>query len=204
MFSSLFRYRYLIGSLCFCSFFSASALADDSQVRFGGFLNQALINTSDNQFFGHTDQDLSTDFWEAGLLLGGNLTQNLELSSVLLARRAGQVDDGHPRVDQFLFTYHLADDFSHAQGFRVGRTKQRFGIYNQTRDVPFTRPGILLPQSTYLDRERNTLLIVDDLSYYYEIRSEQSGTWHFDFAKFKTQPSASEFEDFINYDVSVD
>ncbi|HET8706670.1 MAG TPA: hypothetical protein VFM46_10245, partial [Pseudomonadales bacterium] len=37
--------------------------------HYSGFLNQALIHTSDNNFFGQSDDDVSADYREAGLLL---------------------------------------------------------------------------------------------------------------------------------------
>ncbi|MGR9086020.1 MAG: hypothetical protein ACU841_02985 [Gammaproteobacteria bacterium] len=36
-------------------------------------------------------------------------------------------------------------------GVRAGRVKIPFGLYNDTRDVVWTRPSVLLPQSIYLD-----------------------------------------------------
>jgi hypothetical protein len=34
---------------------------------------------------------------------------------------------------------------------RLGRVKNPIGLYNETRDVIWTRPGVLLPQSVYFD-----------------------------------------------------
>lgn len=36
-------------------------------------------------------------------------------------------------------------------GVRLGRVKNPFALYNETRDVIWTRPGVLLPQSIYFD-----------------------------------------------------
>ncbi|MDQ7735489.1 hypothetical protein QT231_22535 [Halomonas sp. SpR1] len=52
----------------------------------------------------------------------------------------------------------------------LGRIKNPFGFYNQTRDVAFTRPSILLPQSIYFDRTRSLALTGDGLTLYLEER----------------------------------
>jgi hypothetical protein len=44
---------------------------------------------------------------------------------------------------------------------RVGRIKTAYGLYNTTRDVPFTRPSIVLPQSIYFERTRNLTVSAD-------------------------------------------
>ncbi|SFU04380.1 hypothetical protein [Halomonas saccharevitans] len=54
----------------------------------------------------------------------------------------------------------------------LGRFKNPFGFYNRTRDVAFTRPSILLPQSIYFDRTRSLGLSADGASVYAEERFE--------------------------------
>ena len=68
---------------------------------------------------------------------------------------------------------HEADQF----GIRVGRLKNPFGFYNDTRDVAFTRPGILLPQSIYFDRTRNLGLSGDSVQIYGEKAISSLGTF---------------------------
>ncbi|HET8708464.1 MAG TPA: hypothetical protein VFM46_19305, partial [Pseudomonadales bacterium] len=167
-----------------------------------GFLSQTLISTSENNFFGHTDDGLSPGYAEAGLLMAGKLSSALELSSQLLMRHAGELDDGRPRVDHLLVTYRLEDDFDRTQGLRVGRGKQHFGLYNETRDVPFTRPGILMPQSTYYDRARNTLLIADEISYFIDAR-EESGFYSFAIGIFRSLPDKTELTDYFAANNSI-
>jgi hypothetical protein len=46
------------------------------------------------------------------------------------------------------------------------------GLYNDTRDVAFTRSSILLPQSIYFDRTRNLAISSDSISLYGERRTQ--------------------------------
>ncbi len=83
------------------------------------------------------------------------------LSGQLVYREAGDNYENELRVDflqlDFRFTW-LEDS---EQTFTVGRFKSRQGLYNESRDVPFTRPSVLLPQSVYLDTTRNFYLSTD-------------------------------------------
>ncbi|MEZ5578375.1 MAG: hypothetical protein R3F40_02450 [Candidatus Competibacteraceae bacterium] len=56
-------------------------------------------------------------------------------------------------------------------GQSFGRFKIPFGLYNDTRDVIFTRPTILLPQSIYQERTRDLAISADGGIFYGEHRS---------------------------------
>ena len=45
----------------------------------------------------------------------------------------------------------------------LGRIKIPYGFYNETRDVPFTRPSVLLPQSIYPNKLRDFALSSDGI-----------------------------------------
>ncbi|MGH8516824.1 MAG: hypothetical protein ACREUE_05140, partial [Panacagrimonas sp.] len=44
-------------------------------------------------------------------------------------------------------------------GIRAGRVKNPHGFYNETRDVVFTRPSILLPESVYIETQGTSKLL---------------------------------------------
>ncbi len=54
---------------------------------------------------------------------------------------------------------------------RLGRIKTPLGLCNETRDVPFTRPSIFLPQAIYFDKVRNMLLSTDGIMVYGDLYS---------------------------------
>ncbi len=141
--------------------------------RIHGFLAQAAIYTDDNNYFGPSDDDISTEFFEAGLALNGSLfSDSLRFSTQLLARDAGANDDGSPSFDYTFLSYDIVNNAQWRTGLRLGRIPSQMGLYNATRDVPFTRPGILLPQSIYGETVRNSRFAHDGLQWY--------GTWNFD------------------------
>jgi hypothetical protein len=71
-------------------------------------------------------------------------------------------------------------------GVRLGRVKNPIGFYNESRDVLFTRPSILLPQSVYLEGIgiRELLFSSDGLQFYSDWDHEQHHTsFKMNFAK---------------------
>ena len=138
------------------------------RVQLHGFASQAVINTSANNWFGESAQT-SFDFTEIGLNGSLRAHRRLLLSSQVLSRRAGEMDDGTPSLDYALADWTLLTSPDYRLGLRLGRIKNPLGVYNETRDVPFTRPGIFLPQVVYFDKVRNLVLSTDGIMAYGEI-----------------------------------
>lgn len=137
-----------------------------------GFLSQALVVTDDNNFFGPSSQDEgSFEFTEIGLNVSLRPHQDVLLAAQMLSRHAGgDSSDAYPKLDYGLIDYQMVSDQQRTFGIQLGRIKNPFGFYNQTRDVAFTRPSILLPQSLYFDRTRSLALTGDGLTLYLEER----------------------------------
>ncbi|MEW8627915.1 MAG: hypothetical protein AB2551_19365 [Candidatus Thiodiazotropha sp.] len=140
---------------------SASQLDQlDGALQVHGFLTQAYVKTTENSFFGDS-QDGSWDFRELGINSSYRFTPSTLASIQLLSRRAGEMYDGSLDLDyaQLDTTFYMAD--ANRIGIVVGRYKNPFGLYNDTRDVAATRPGIFMPQAIYWDRVRNMVLSND-------------------------------------------
>ncbi|WP_136550389.1 hypothetical protein [Hydrocarboniclastica marina] len=123
--------------------------------RWNAFASQGAIHTSDNNFFGRSDDSVSTEFRELGLLLGAEPLQDLQLSAQFLSREAGEVDETDFQVDYAFATYDFYAGVDALFGIKAGRIRAPVGFYNETRDVAHTRPSILLPQSVYPERLRD-------------------------------------------------
>jgi len=141
-------------------------------VQLHGFLSQAAIHTSDNNFFGETDDNVDFGFREIGLNGSWRILPRLQLSLQVLSREAGGGDDGDLRIDYGFADYSVIADADDLWGIRIGRVTNPLGLYNDTRDVAFTRPSILLPQSIYFDRTRNLALSADGVQLYGERRTD--------------------------------
>jgi hypothetical protein len=137
---------------------SAQAWFDDVSIH--GFISQAMIQTSANEFFGHSS-NTSFEFTELSVNASYWPHSHVLLSGQLLSRYAGEMSQGRPMVDFMLADISLINNTKNRFGLRIGRLKNLAGLYNETRDVPFTRPSIFLPQVIYFDRVRNMVLATD-------------------------------------------
>lgn len=168
--------------LCCLGLAAAQAFEPAENVKIHGFVTQGYFLTSDNRLFGHSDsRGGSLGFTEAALNASWMPLANARFAGQVLLRRAGSGQEDAIDLDFGLLDYTLFSSPDLLFGVRVGRLKNPFGLYNETRDVLFTRPTILLPQSIYPERTRTLTLSADAGLLYGEYRSAL-GSWFFDFA----------------------
>lgn len=166
-------FKCTTSSLLFCVGVGLSGLparGDDlsSTFQIHGFLSQGYNWTSKNNFYGNSDDAGSFEFTELGVNASWQPLTGLQMAGQMVLRRAGETDDGSPRIDYGLINYTLFSDMTNRWGVRLGRIKNPLGLYNETRDVIFTRPSILLPQSIYFDPIRSLVLSSDGMFFYGE------------------------------------
>jgi hypothetical protein len=145
----------------------------DYRLQIHGFLTQAYVKTTDNRFFGDSEEG-SFEFRELGVNASYRFNSNLMASAQLLSREAGEMYDGSLAVDYAQLDYHFSMNKHKQLGVILGRYKNPLGLYNDTRDVAATRPGIFMPQAIYWDRVRNMVLSNDGLL----LSGEHNGEMH--------------------------
>lgn len=134
---------------------SGSAGAVDYQIH--GYAAQGFVLSSHNDFFGDST-DGSFDYYEAGINAAVRIQPNLSFAIQAAVRDAGISDDGSVRLDYAVADYRVLSETNVQAGLRFGKVKNALGFYNETRDVVFTRPSILLP-SVYSDNQNQRTLI---------------------------------------------
>lgn len=149
---------------------SAQAQTAVSDFRWQGFVSQSYTRSSDNRLFGDSADDGHFDFRELGLNASWRPRPDWRLAGQLTYRHGGTGERNKPQIDHALVDYSLIADAATSAGIRLGRVKNPFGFYTETRDVPFTRPSILLPQSIYFDRTRDLSVSLDGGALYLERR----------------------------------
>jgi len=147
-------------------FFTASsqcvyAINISEHLQVHGFLTQGAFYTTTNNYNGKSKRKVSFDQTEMGLNVSWQASERIDFSAQGLFRRAGDVDDGSIRLDYGLMNVNLFNNQNSQFGMRLGRIKNPAGLYNETRDMAFTTPSILLPQSIYLERSRSLFLSSD-------------------------------------------
>jgi len=161
-------------------------------VQFHGFAAQSFIDTDGNDFFGDSDSG-SSEFWELGFNTLWRPLSRLQFAAQVVARDAGETDDGDPRVDYAFADYAFAQRNTGTTGIRLGRVVNPLAFYNDTRDVAATRPGILLPQSIYFDVNRNFALSSDGAQLYHESGNDD-GSYIVQFGVFEPRTEDPDFE----------
>ncbi len=153
-------------ALCCGALCCHSALAEPLRNwEWNGFVTQGYFHSDHNNVYGNSASG-SPDFREIALNATWNPVNDLVVSGQLMSRRAGEVQDGDPRIDYALLDYRFGGGEDGRTGVRVGRIKNPFGFYNETRDVAFTRPSIMLPQAIYFDIARDMMLSSDGIEFY--------------------------------------
>jgi len=137
--------------------------------KIAGFASQGYTRTSDNNFYGNSEKKSgSFSLRELGLNVSSNLSRSIFSSAQVLARNTEQNEDDGITLDYALIDYSRPISSEQTYGIRIGRIKNPTGFYNETRDVPFTRSGVILPQSIYFDRTRDLSLSADGFHIYGE------------------------------------
>jgi len=131
---------------------------NDLKLRTHGFFTQGYIKSKDNNFFGNSSGKGSLNFTEIGVNASIQPLAQLHTSAQLLLRQAGESDTADLALDFAIIDYRLQSSPIFNSGIRVGRIKNTLGFYNETRDIAFTRPSVILPQSIYFDRVRDVAL----------------------------------------------
>jgi hypothetical protein len=120
-------------------------LSRDVQVH--GFASQGFVYTNENNWL--TMQTSvgsgSAQFTDFGVNGSMQLTDNLHIGAQMYDRNLGNLGKWHPSLDWAFASY----KFKPWLGIRGGKVKTVIGLYNDTQDLEFLHPFVLLPQSVY-------------------------------------------------------
>ena len=145
--------------------FSHSLSATSEDFKWHGYLSQGLVYTSDNQFFGDSE-NVSFELTDVAVGANWRPTPRLQLAAQALYRQAGGTSRDDVYIDYALLDFTLTQRLTWTMGARAGRIKNPYGLFNDTRDLAKNRPSILLPESIYRDPIRDIFHTSDSLSIY--------------------------------------
>ena len=145
--------------------YTGLANSSDDTFQYNGVFTQGAVYTSDNNFYGQSDDSISFDFTELSLNASYRVSPRIRLAGQVLYRHAGDISD-EADIDYLFVDAELFSSPDASVGVRVGRVKGPTGFYNDARDVAFTRPGVFLPQSIYPDNSRDLMLSAESVVFY--------------------------------------
>ncbi len=114
-----------------------------------GALAQGYVRSTGNNYYGDSMGSGSRDLYEVALNGSMSLHPKLLVTGQLMARREGSQDRAEIRVDFLQADYQVVTTARGSFGLRLGKLKNPYGLYNASRDVVFSRPGITMPASVY-------------------------------------------------------
>jgi hypothetical protein len=135
-------------------FFSSHASASEENFQLHGFISQGLIDVDGSNFV-NDDGALSAELTELGLNGSYQLSSALRLTGQMVYLDGGNRYAKGVRVDYALLDWSVYDSYNWQANIYLGRFKNNHWLYSSTRDVPFARPSIILPQSVYFDGFRD-------------------------------------------------
>lgn len=134
--------------------FSTEVMASEQELQLHGFVSQGLIDVNGSNFV-NDDGDLSTELTELGLNGSYQLSSTLRLTGQVVYLNGGNRYAKGVRIDYALLDWSVYDSYSWQANVYLGRFKNNHWLYSSTRDIPFARPSIILPQSVYFDGFRD-------------------------------------------------
>lgn len=149
---------------------------DVSGVSIHGFISQGYMISDDNNYLGDSNSG-SFDFNELGINFSRDLTDSLRIGIQFFSRDLGQYENNDILIDWAYGDYRWKDWL----GIRAGIIRQAHGLYNETRDIDMLRTAILLPQSVYVENDRDFLSRIQGGSLYGEIPLSVAGSLGYTF-----------------------
>jgi hypothetical protein len=143
--------------------FSSHAIASKQNFKLHGFVSQGLIDVDGSNFV-NDDGALSAELTELGLNGSYQLSSTLRLTGQVVYLDGGNRYAKGIRVDYALLDWSVYDSYNWQANIYLGRFKNTHWLYSSTRDIPFARPSIILPQSVYFDGFRDIAVGGDGLA----------------------------------------
>jgi hypothetical protein len=147
-------------ALLLCGGATASQAAD---WQWQGFIAQGLIQTTDDSFVAF-DDDISTNLTELGLNSSIRLAPAWRVAAQVVYLDSGNRYPHGGRLDYLFVDWNFYSSLDWQANLYLGRFKNQHWLYSAIRDVPFTRPSIVLPQSVYFDAFRDIAVSSDGLA----------------------------------------
>lgn len=160
-----------------------------------GFLAQGVINVDGSDFV-NDDKTLSAELTEVGINGSFQSFDNLRFTGQAVYLNGGNRYTNGLRVDYLLADWSFITNEKWQANLYLGRFKNYHWLYSSTRDVPMTRPSIVLPQSVYFDGTRDMSVGGDGAALSVKYFSESWGDFDFNISS-GVSPISAEQTDLI-------
>lgn len=154
---------YHIATAMLLSALCCPAQAEVSAIDWNGFIVQGIIQSPDSGFVNNSG-NVSAELTELGVNSRLRLAPAWHISGQLVYLDGGNRYPPGLRLDYLFLDWYFHNSADLQANLYLGRTKNQHWLYSSTRDVPFTRPSIVLPQSVYFDAFRDIAVGSDGIA----------------------------------------
>ncbi len=203
----LSRVNHLFSSICWISQMKilamvlsgltvCSAQARDAQTanlqdfQLHGFISQGLIDVDGSDFV-NDDGELSAELTELGINSSYQLNDKFRFAGQVVYLDGGNRYAQGLRLDYALMDWLALINDKWQANIYLGRFKNNHWLYSSSRDVPFARPSIILPQSVYFDGLRDIAVGSDGVALKISYSCDVYGNFDGQFS-YGTSPIAEE------------
>lgn len=158
---------------------SGTALAGMGDVSAHGMISQSFIQSSGNNFLVPNSEDGNFAVTEYLLNASTNVSSKLRVGLQLYGKDVGSNGNNKVVVDWAFGDYRWKDQL----GFRAGKIKLPFGLYNAGRDLDMIRNPMYLPQSVYPEAYRDVANTVTGFSVYGTLALGDNASLEYDLYK---------------------
>ncbi|GAB3014603.1 TonB-dependent receptor [Bowmanella dokdonensis] len=177
------------------------AAAEDDTV-WHGFVAQGVMRAQDSNFVNDSGK-LSTNLTEVGLNFSHGLSNNLRVAGQAVYLDGGNRYPQGARVDYLFADWTLVQTADWQANMHLGRFKNYHWLYSSTRDVPHTRPSIVLPQSIYFDVFRDLIVGNDGLALVLNLDNSM-GEWEAYWSYGSTPVDQEQMKNFLGKEANGD
>lgn len=154
---------------------------NNEKLQLHGFIAQGLVNVNGSDFVNDSG-DITTELTEIGINASYQFTPTLRFAGQAVYLDGGNRFSKGARIDYALLDWMFYNDSNWLANLYLGRYKNTHWLYSGTRDVPHTRPSIILPQSIYFDGFRDIAMGSDGASTKLSYSGENIGELDFTFS----------------------
>jgi hypothetical protein len=153
-----------ISFFCLCIFQLSAYGQNNTDFQWHGFVAQGVINVNHSDFI-DKDKGLSLKLTEIGINSSYRLSDQFRVAGQLVYLNGGNRYSEGVRLDYLLLDWQLLNSEKWQVNLFLGRFKNNHWLHSNTRDVPFARPSIILPQSIYFDGFRDIAMGSDGVAF---------------------------------------
>ncbi|MBU2924132.1 hypothetical protein Q4506_03740 [Colwellia sp. 4_MG-2023] len=146
--------RFFFGILVTLCVSISSDKLSAQDFQYHGFVAQGIIDVENSDFV-EDDGAVSSKLTEVGFNASYQLNDNLRLAGQVVYLNGGNRYAEGVRIDYALLDWSMYKSSSWQANLYLGRFKNNHWLYSSSRDIPFARPSIILPQSVYFDGFRD-------------------------------------------------